>query len=661
MSKRTIAAADLFCGAGGTSTGLRTACETLGIKLRLIAVNHWEIAIQTHTRNHPEAEHFHSSLDAVDPVKLVKDGKLDLLVASPECIHHSRARGGKPINDQSRASAWRIVEWASKLEIRHLLIENVPEFRTWGPLIKVRKEVAFKIKFPLPPFEEWFVKMNRHGGTRGEWQALYRVVKQTGNEPRELKTKHLLTCWVPDPQRKGAIYLAFLEALRAQGYTVEDQVLNAADYGDPTSRERLFIQARLGRKRIVWPEATHAPAATLAASAPQTMSLFAAGPPRAPYRTAREIIDWSLESDSIFNRKTPLRPNTLRRIFRGLQKFCGLPFIVPNFGERVGQEPRTHSVERPLPAVTGHGAGGLVQAFLVGAGGPTYAGKPRSIDRPFGTVLTNDHSALVQAFLVKYYGGHDAQSVDQPLPAVCANYEHFGLCQCFIMVNRNNNVPCALDEPLPTLCTGNHMYLCQAFLSRFQGNHEGRADGAGRNYPVDEPLGALDTSNRFGLVESFIIPTNHGSDDRSHSLDKPMPTVTSVDAWALIESFLLSMEHGGSLHSLDQPLKTVTANGDAWGIAQPFLVRYNGTGGAASVNQPLPTVTARDRYGLVIPQLGALLDIRFRMLQPHELAGAMSFPKTYSFAGNREQRVKQIGNAVPVNTARALCHAILSI
>ena len=121
MSKKTITAADLFCGAGGTSTGLREACQRLNYKLRLIAVNHWDIAIQTHSLNHPEADHFHSSLDEVDPLKLVPSGVLDLLVASPECVHHSRARGGKPINDQSRASAWRIVEWASKLQIKNHL------------------------------------------------------------------------------------------------------------------------------------------------------------------------------------------------------------------------------------------------------------------------------------------------------------------------------------------------------------------------------------------------------------------------------------------------------------------------------------------------------------------------------------------------------------
>ena len=161
--KQKITAADLFCGAGGTSTGLQQACEQAGITLNLIAVNHWDVAISTHSQNHPDADHYCFNLDSVDPRKLVPSGKLDLLVASPECTHHSIARGGKPINDQSRASAWRIVEWASQIRIEHILIENVKEFRTWGPL-----------------------------GTNG----------------RPLK------------KRKGETYFAFLNALRALGYTV---------------------------------------------------------------------------------------------------------------------------------------------------------------------------------------------------------------------------------------------------------------------------------------------------------------------------------------------------------------------------------------------------------------------------------------------------------
>src|SRR6185437_13061498 len=202
MSKRTIRAADLFCGAGGTSKGLLEACKRMGFELDLVAVNHWPVAIASHEANHPYARHECASLDQVDPRKLVPGGRLNLLVASPECTHHSNARGGRPMNDQSRSSAWIILRWAELLYIENILIENVKEFRSWGPL---------------------------------------------GANGRPLRSK------------RGEFYFAFMQALRAAGYTAEDRVLNAADFGDPTTRERLFIIARRGNKKIIWPNPTHAP------------------------------------------------------------------------------------------------------------------------------------------------------------------------------------------------------------------------------------------------------------------------------------------------------------------------------------------------------------------------------------------------------------------
>jgi DNA (cytosine-5)-methyltransferase 1 len=567
-SIQTIKAADLFCGAGGSSTGLRQACETLGLPLNLIAVNHWDIAISTHTANHPEADHLCTDLNSVDPRKIVPGGRLDLLIASPECTHHSIARGGKPINDQSRASAWRITEWASQITIDHILIENVKEFRGWGPL---------------------------------------------GSNGRPLK------------RRKGETYLAFLNSLRSLGYAVEDRVLNAADFGDPTSRERLFIQAKRGRSPIVWPEKTHAhPAKTV-----PNGTLFNTRKTLKPYRTAREIIDWSISGESIYTRKRPLKPNTLARIYKGLQKFAGVPFVF-------------------------------------GAGGSEYSGKPTSVNRPIGTLTTDPHKAVIQPFLVKFYGGHDGQSIDEPLPTVTAHYEHYGLCQPFIIVLRNNMDARSVDDPLATIAAGGtHQGLCQPFLVRYNGSHEGRNDGDGRVESVDEPVSTLDTSNRLGVVQPFVVELRNGKNARS--VDDPLSTITTKGAHhGVCEPFIIPLNHGKKdqrSHSLDKPMPVVTTL-DAWGIVEPFLIKYNGTGGPMSPDDPLDTVTAKDRFALIEPHLKdgeyAVLDIRFRMLQPHELAAAMSFPKSYHFVGNREQKVKQIGNAVPVGMASALCRSILS-
>jgi DNA (cytosine-5)-methyltransferase 1 len=524
LMRNTIYAGDLFCGAGGSSTGLLRACGAMGKQLDLLAVNHWAVAVETHSTNHPKFRHLCESLDNVNPRTAVPRGRLDILLASPECIFHSRARGGRPINDQARASAWHVVRWAEALRIESILIENVREFREWGPL-------------------------NAYG--------------------RPIKS------------RKGEIYRAFLNSLRAIGYTVEDQLLNAADFGDPTTRQRLFIQARRGRKPIVWPTPSHNPTGLLGAK----------------WRAAREIIDWTIKGQSIFERKRPLAEKTMERILAGLQKFGGPelapylvilrqhadarslkkplpticaggnhlgvaePFLVPFFGERNGQKPRTHSIDEPLPAVTSHGAGALVQPFIL---------PHRMFDRM------------------------DVDSVDDPLRTITAK-------------------------------------------------------GAGD----------------FALVEPFILPQQRFGRMDADSVDKPMRTLTASGArvFALVEPFIVPIDNGsngdGTKH-IEDPLGTITTKA-RFGVAEPFLTKYYATAkGAQPVTEPLDTVTTKDRFALVEPEVrGSRLDIRFRMLQPHELAGATGFDRDYIFAGTREDQVRQIGNAVPVNTATALCRAIL--
>jgi DNA (cytosine-5)-methyltransferase 1 len=504
-----IYAADLFCGAGGTSTGLVRALKKRGYTtedIDLLAINHWKVAIATHTANHPWAVHKDSNLDDIDPRKVVPGGYLDIMVASPECTHHSRARSGKPKSDQSRASAWNVIRWCEAVNIQNVLIENVPEFREWGPLyedcncgVGIDKDIKQHSK-------------------KCHWQT-------------------------PILKLKGRIYRAFLSSLRAMGYSVSDRVINCADFGDPTTRKRLFILARKGKK-VNWPEPTHHKTGGA--------DLFGK---RQTWKPARDVIDWTIPGKSIFDRKKALSVNTMRRIMRGLEKYSGLPFVI---GQQSGASPR--SVSDPIPTVAGAGA-----------------------------------ISLVQPYLVKMYGESNAGSIEDPLPTVTAQ--------------------------------GQHLYL----------------------------------------VEPFIVACNHGKDEnRSFSIDNPMPTVTSVDAWGMVQPFIVSYhgasyEGGERVRSVDDPMPTVATN-NQFGLVEPFIVEYYGTGQAKSINEPLDTITSKDRFGLVLPlQDGsrAIVDIRFRMLQPHELSAAMSFSKDYKFFGNRSEKVKQIGNAVPGKTAEALISALL--
>ena len=481
--------ADLFCGAGGTSTGVLQAAQELGQRVHLVAVNHWDLAISTHSENHPKVDHFNSDLQNLDPLLAVPSGKLRLLVASPECTHFSRARGGKPMSKQSRSSIKWILKWMNVLDVEDVLIENVPDFLTWGPL--------------------------------------------------DQRTK------LPIKERKGEYFHRFIRKLRRIGYTVDWRVLNAADYGDPTTRKRLFIIARK-HSLIHWPEPTHHKYGG---------DMFGSLP---HWRSAREIIDWTIKSESIFKRKKPLAENTLRRIQAGLLKYCGKAFVI---GQQSGAVAR--DVDQPIPTVAGAGAISLIEPFLVTTNwGDTNRSTARSVNEPVPTIMGHKTIGLAEPFLVEYHNGKNSER---------------------------------------------------------------------RTKSVDDPLPTLDTSNRFGLVEPFI----------------------------------LSQFSQGIPHSVDDPLSTITSTSRGIALVEPFFVEYYGNGHTASIDEPMKTLTGRDRFGLVEPQTFEhegkryVLDIRFRMLQPHELARAMSFPDDYRFHGNREQIVKQIGNAVPVSLARELVKSLL--
>jgi DNA (cytosine-5)-methyltransferase 1 len=518
--RKKIIAADLFAGVGGTSTGLIRAVEKMGFDVDLLAVNHWDKAIETHELNHPGARHLNEDLDLVNPREVVPGKYLDLLVASPECTHHSKARGGKPVDDQSRASAWTVLRWAEALYIENILIENVPDFQTWGPLDKNKR---------------------------------------------------------PIKRLKGQTYLAFLDALRSLGYDVDARVLNCANYGDPTTRQRLFILARRDKK-VCWPEPTH--------SKDGEFGFLAKTKKWVP---AKAIIDWSIKGNSIFTRKKPLKETTMRRIMKGLEKYSGLPFVL---GQQSCAAPR--DVAEPLPTIAGAGAISLIEPFLIKFYRTCNAA---SINEPLPTVTAKGgHLGLVEPYMISFYGQSNAQSIHEPMPTITAKGEHIGLVQPFFIQYHGTSHP-----------------------------------GGERVRSIDDPFPTIATENQLALCEPFIVAVNHGKDDtRSYPITKPLPTITGLDAW---------------------------------GVVEPFLINYNGKGTAHSLDEPVPTVTGNDRFGLVLPlQDGsqAVLDILFRMLQPHELAAAMSFPKDYQFVGNRRERVKQIGNAVPGRTAEALIMALLN-
>lgn len=425
---------DNFAGGGGASTGIE-----LGLGRPVdIAINHDPEAVAMHDINHPHTKHFCESVWEVDP-RVVVDGRpVDLCWFSPDCKHFSKAKGGAPVKKEIRGLAWVAIRYAATVKPKVIMLENVEEFVTWGPL-----------------------------ATDGR----------------------------PCPKNKGRTFSSFVNALRRLGYQVDWRELRACDYGAPTIRKRLFLIARCDGQPIVWPEPTHGDPASEAVKAKRLK----------PWRTAAEIIDWSLPCPSIFERKRPLAEATMRRIARGIQRYVlesAAPFIInTRNGERAGQKPRTASIEQPLWTVTALGS----QQALIAPVITKFRSNDRgsSVEAPLATVTANSFIkkpggaapiGVVAAFLAKHYGGNytgPGSSLESPLPTA-TTVDHNALVTSHLVKLRNNCIGQDAREPIHTLTTGGHMGEVRAFLLKYYETAVGQ--------PLTDPLHTVTTKHRMGLV-----------------------------------------------------------------------------------------------------------------------------------------------------------------
>ena len=344
---------DMFCGAGGESCGIKQAADNANIDISMYAINHWEQAIETHKINFPTAEHICRDVQDINPSEVIEGREVALLWASPACTHFSVARGGKPCDNQSRITPFTILDWLDKLTVDRVIIENVPEFQSWGPLDK--------------------------------------------NTLR------------PIQKAKGETFSAFVGMIRGLGYSVDWKVLNAADYGAPTTRRRLFIQAVRNDtdKSIIWPEATHTKP-----TYNQTLTKIKSWIP------ARDIIDWSIPTQIIDERTKPLSPNTMKRIMHGIEKYWGTyatSFII----RYNGGENRVHSIDEPLPVLDTSNRYGLIQPLLMEYYG--QSGCHPISTKPVPAISTNIHFAIVEPLIMEYHGNGGCHPVSKPLPTVTGN------------------------------------------------------------------------------------------------------------------------------------------------------------------------------------------------------------------------------------------------
>lgn len=524
---------DNFAGGGGASTGIEMA---IGRSVD-IAINHDPDAIAMHRENHPTTKHYCEDVWEVDPVEACGGKSVALAWFSPDCKHFSRAKGGKPVDKKIRGLAWVVIRWAYLVRPRVLMMENVPEIITWGPLGEDNKPIKEKAGQTFAGFLLALTK-----GIPLHHPAFEEMCDALGIEVTSQMAKDLT---------KGL------------GYDVEYAALKSCDYGAPTTRTRFYMIARSDGKPIVWPKPTHGDKKGEDVKAGKLI----------PYRTAAECIDWSIPAKSIFERDKPLAENTLRRIAKGIQKFvidnpepfiihykfenepesidnplstvtsvnshyvvtptimCNntnnkgskvddplptvttgnrnfvvTPTIVPiGYGEREGQEPRVNSVEEPLGTVVSSGKHYLAMPSLIQYHSETSESEVRGqeLTEPLMTVDTSPRYALSVANIMKNYGGNyqgSGSAVDEPLDTVTAK-DHNSLVTAHILTLRNHMDGQAMDEPISTISCKDHHAEVQAFLVKYFSGEKVK--------PVDAPLDTITTKDRFALVtihgEEYII------------------------------------------------------------------------------------------------------------------------------------------------------------
>ena len=501
---------DNFAGGGGASTGMEMAT---GISVD-IAINHDPEAIRMHKTNHPSTKHYCENVWDVDPVEVCKGRPVAIAWFSPDCKHFSKAKGGKPKDKNIRGLAWVACRWAGLVRPRVIMLENVEEFKTWGPL-------------------------NR------------------GHHPIKAK--------------QGKTFEKFIQQLTDLGYEVQFRELVAADYGAPTMRKRFFMIARCDGKPIIWPEPTHGPADSKEVKAGLLK----------PYVGAYTQIDFSRPCPSIFDTSEeikekygiravrPLAPKTMERIAKGLKKFVidnAEPFIV-QINHSGAKSDYCNSMNEPLRVITAKHGFGMVDAKLA----------------PYMGTNTTNHPG--------------------------------GNCK----------------DPIHTITTGNQQCLISPTLIQY--HSETSKDGV-RGQTIEDPIMTVDSSNRYGLVTSFLskfYKSGIGQDER-------------------------------------EPLHTITTSAGHFGEVRAFLIKYYGNTTGQDIEKPLDTVTTKDRFGLVTIE-GVnyqIVDIGLRMLEPRELYGCQGFPDDYiidhDYTGKaypRTEQVRRCGNAVCPPIPAALVKANL--
>ena len=564
---------DNFAGGGGASTGIELATG----RVVDIAINHDPDAILMHKTNHPFTEHIQASVWDVDPVEVCRGRPVGLAWFSPDCRHFSKAKGSALVDRNIRGLAWIVLRWAGTVRPRVIVLENVEEFQTWGPV------------------------------RRGK----------------------------PIKSKAGTTFVQWKRQLENLGYDIEHRELVAADYGAPTIRKRFVLIARCDGRSIVWPEPTH--------------NRDGSGGKK-KWRSAAEIIDWSLPMYSIFDSKAeikekygvnavrPLAENTLRRIIRGVDKFTiksVKPFLVQcnhAGGDRV-QEP-----DAPIPTISSHHAFGVAKVELGKIVPVTLSNTNGSVgfpgNMPIHTVTSDGKQILQAAQLVQYH------------------------------TEKTENVRAAgMEAPVRTVDSSNRYGLVSASLTEY----------FGKGVPIDpsEPMRTVTSHDREALTAAHICKYYGGV--IGAEAGEPLPTVTGIDHNALCASHIVEFKGQDKGQKIDKPLRTITQSAGEFGLCHTVIRKYGEGENLGRWPEIRELLNRHCGYSLKDDEILLLMidgtafyirDILLRMLQPRELYLAMGFPPDYiierDYLGHEYKKAKQVarcGNAVCPPMAEAVVRA----
>lgn len=683
---------DNFAGGGGTSTGLEAA---FGRPVD-IAINHNPEALAMHAMNHPHTHHLCESVWDVDPVEVTKNQPVGLVWLSPDCKHFSKAKGDTPVEKSIRGLAWVGMRWIATTKPRVMMLENVEEFKTWGPLL-----------------------VDSEGRAR------------------------------PDPAKKGKFFESFIKQLRAHGYKVEYKELRACDNGAPTIRKRLFLVARRDGIPICWPDQTH--------GAPTNAAVIAGK--MLPWRTAAECIDFDLPSKSIFDRKKDLAVNTQRRVAKGLWRHVltsAKPFIVGAGGPMFSGKPV--STDQPIGALTTENHRAVVAPVLapfIGEHANASNQRNMAADEPLRTIcaqVKGGHFSVIAPTLLPLRGTSEAHltahTVEQPLSTICASGTHHGLAGAHLVTahiqrDMGKSIGHAADVPLGTVTAGGggksalistHLVTVgygeragqdartqdiagplgtvvaggvkQAIVAAHlvdMGHGESCSTGAKRwsegHRSVETPLSTVTASSVGSALSAVhLMHLTHHGERAGLTPDAPLPTITAAHRGeqAMVTAFMEQANGGfyaGDGRPVDAPVSTITAAGSNQQLVTAYMVKYYGTALGVRLSEPMHTLPTKDRMGLVqiiqvsldclapehrarAKQCAALLhehlpdnfpapadmvlvgewvlvDITLRMLKPVELFRAQSFPRDYVIHEIPDPKLlfvdgKQAGNPLTV-------------